>query len=189
MRWSPLIAVFVLAGLAVAGCEASEDKERKELEAAAAAVLGEGKDARAKEIEAKEAEARRKAFAEQKAEEEARAAKLDAIVAAVVKAPAKPSKDLLSACDGLVAVYADWVKAVYFDDDAFQLTFFDSKRKNLGEVKAKCAKLASVPATDCMIEVIQAVSAEDFTEADRKLIQAQPEYLFGKCVEQFGPEQ
>jgi hypothetical protein len=185
MRWSPLTAVLVLACVAAAGCETSDDKERKELEAAAAAVLGQGKDARAEEIEAKEAEERRKAFAEQKAQEEARIAKLDAIVAAVVKAPAEPSKDLLSACDGLVEVYADWVRAVYFDDDAFQLRFFDAKRKNLGAVKTKCAKLASVPATDCMVEVIRAVTAEDFSEAERKLIQAQPEYLFNKCTEQF----
>lgn len=183
------MAGFVLVCVAAAGCDGGEDNERKELEAAAAAVLGEGKDPRAAELEAKAAEERRKAFAEQKAQEEARTAKLDAIVAAVVKAPAKPSKDLLSACDGLVAVYADWVRAVYFDDDAFQLAFFDAKRKNLGLVKTKCAKLASVPATDCMIEVITAVTAEDYPEADRKLIQAQPEYLFGKCSEQFAPEQ
>ena len=186
MRWSPLTAVFALACITTAGCDKGEEK-REDLEAAAAAALGEGKDDRAKELEAKEAEERRQKFAEKKAKEEAENAKLDAIAASVVKAPAKPSKDLLSACDGLVEVYAEWVKAVYFDDDGFQLAFFDQKHKNLGAVKGKCAKIASVPATDCMVEVIKGVSAEGFSEDDRKLIQARPDYLFDKCVEQFAP--
>src|SRR5690606_20513723 len=99
-----------------------------------------------------------------------------------------PSKDLLAACDALVAIYDDWVKAVYFDDDAFQLNFFDAKHKNLGEVKGKCAKRASVEATDCMVEVIKAVSAEDFSEDQRKLIQQRPDYLFTKCVEQLAKD-
>lgn len=171
-----------------AGCTPKEAEKRPELEAAAAAALGEGKDDKTKELEAKEAEERKRKFEERKAKEAEQNAKLDAIAAAVVKAPAKPSKNLIDACDALVVIYENWVKSVYFDQDGFQLEFFDQKHKNLGEVKGKCAKLASVEATDCMVEVIRAVSAEDFSEADRKLIQERPEYLFGKCVEQFAPE-
>jgi hypothetical protein len=189
MRGSRLTAMVVsmLACVAAAGCEEKVER-RTELEAAAAAALGEGKDDKTKELEAKAAEERKRKFEERKAKEAEQNAKLDAIATAVVKAPAKKSKDLIAACDGLVGVYSDWVKAVYFDDDGFQLTFFDAKHKNLGEVKGKCAKRASVDVADCMVEVIRAVSAEGFSEEDRKLIQERPDYLFHKCVEQFGQD-
>ncbi|MFO7566048.1 MAG: hypothetical protein R6X02_25615 [Enhygromyxa sp.] len=187
MRGSRLTAVLALASVAALGCKEGAEG-RPDLEAAAAAALGEGKDDKAKELEAKAAEERKRKFEERKAKEAEQQAKLDAIAAAVVKAPAKPSKNLAAACDALVGVYSDWVKAVYFDDDGFQLSFFDTKHKNLGEVKGKCAKRASVEATDCMVEVIKAVSAEDYPEEERKLIQAQPDYLFTQCVEKFAPE-
>jgi hypothetical protein len=145
-------------------------------------------DAKTTEADAKEAAERKRLFEEQKAKEAEQIAKLDAIAAAVVKAPAKPSKDLAAACEKYMLIYEDWVRAIYFDDDGFQLNFFDTKHKHLGEVKGKCAKLASVEATDCMTEVIKGVSAEDFSEPDRKLIQQRPDYLFDKCVEKFAPE-
>ncbi len=185
MRWSPLTAVLALACVVSAGCDKGEDK-REDLEAAAAAALGEGKDDRAKAIEAKEAAERKKKFEEQKAKEAEQNAKLDAIAATVVKAPDKPSKDLLAACDALVVIYEEWVKAVYFDDDGFQLNFFDSKHKNLGAVKGKCAKLASVEATDCMVEVIKGVA--EIPEPERKVIQERPNYLFDECVEKFAAD-
>ncbi|HLT38003.1 MAG TPA: hypothetical protein VK034_17075 [Enhygromyxa sp.] len=188
MRGSRLTTMLALACIAMVACEQKDVERRPDLEAAAAAALGEGKDDKTKELEAKAAEERKRKFEERKAKEAEQQAKLDTIAAAVVKAPDKPSKNLVAACDALIVIYEEWIKAVYFDDDGFQLNFFDSKSKNLGEVKGKCAKLDSVAATDCMIEVIRAVSAEDFSEADRKLIQAQPEYLFGKCVDQFAPE-
>lgn len=181
------VSALICLALASSACDKSE-AERKDLEAAAAAALGEGKDAKSKELEAKEAEARRKAFEKKKAEEAAEKAKLDAIAAAVVKAPEKPSKTLEKACTELIVIYEEWVKAIYFDDDGFQLDFFDHKKKNLGVVKAKCAKLQSIPATDCMIEVVKGVSAEGFSEEDAKVVQGKPEYLFDRCIEQFAPE-
>ena len=187
MRGSTLTAMLALVCAVSAGCD-SKEVERKDLEAAAGAALGEGLDAKTKEAEAKEAAERKRLFEEQKAKEAAQNAKLDAIAATVVKAPDKPSKDLPAACEKYMLIYENWVKAVYFDDDGYQLNFFDSKHKNLGAEKGKCAKLASVPATDCMIEVIAGVSAEDFPEADRKLIQERPDYLFDKCVEKYAPE-
>jgi hypothetical protein len=181
-----LIALLPAAMLASA-CDGKEVK-RDDLQAAAAAALGEGKDDKTKEIEAKEAEERRKAFEARQAEEAAAQAKLDAIAARVVKAPAKPSKKLEKACDDLMVVYENWVKKVYFDDDGFQLNFFDNKTKNLGVVMAKCAKLQSIPVTDCWIEVVKAVGAEDFSEEDAKLLQAKPDFLFDQCIKQFAPE-
>jgi hypothetical protein len=129
-------------------------------------------------------------FEEQKAKEAEELEKLDEIAAAVVKAPAKPSKKLEAACQEYMIKYEDWVKAVYFDDDEFQINFFsEQNRKYLGEQKGKCAKLASIPATDCMIEVIVSITAEGaYSEPDRKLIQGRPDYLFDKCVEKFAPE-
>jgi hypothetical protein len=186
MRGSRLFLTCTLIALAAA-CDGGEVK-RDDLQAAAAAALGEGKDDKTKEIEAKEAEERRKAFEIRQAEEAAEQAKLDAIAARVVKAPAKPSKKLEKACDELIVIYEDWIKKVYFDDDAFQLNFFDSKNKNLGVVMAKCAKLQSIPVTDCWLEVIKAVSAEDFPESDAKLLQAKPDFLFDQCIKQFAPE-
>lgn len=182
-----MTAVLALACVAAVGCTEKVER-RTDLEAAAAAALGEGKDDKTKELEAKAAEERKRKFEERKAKEAEENAKLDAIAATVVKAPAKPSKNLVVACDALVAIYDDWVKAVYFDDDAYQLNFFDHKHKNLGDVKGKCAKRASVEATDCMVEVIKAVSAEGFSEDERKLIQQRPDYLFNKCVEQFAKD-
>jgi hypothetical protein len=183
MRWSPLTAAFALACVLSAGCDKGGEKKREDLEAAAAAALGEGKDKELAEAEAKAAAERKRKFDEQQAKEREQNAKLDAIAASLVKAPDKPSKDLPAACDALVDIYDDWVKAVYFDDDGFQLSFFDTKHKNLGAVKGKCAKLASVEATDCMIEVIEGIA--EIPEPDRKVIQERPEYLFDKCVEQF----
>jgi hypothetical protein len=179
--------MLALVCVAAAGC-GDKEAEHKELEAAAAAALGEGLGKEQQEAEAKAAAERKRLFEEQKAKVAEQNAKLDAIAAAVVKAPNKPSKDLPAACEKYMLAYEDWVRAIYFDDDGYQLNFFDSKHKNLGAVKGKCAKLASVPATDCMIEVIAGVSAEGFSEADRKLIQERPDYLFDKCVEKFDPE-
>jgi hypothetical protein len=177
------IALVALA----AACDGGEAKP-SQFEAAAAAALGEGKDDKTKEIEAKAAEDRKKAFEIRQAEEAAAQAKLDEIAARVVKAPAKPSKKLEKACDDLILIYEDWIKKIYFDDDAFQLNFFDNKNKNLGVVMAKCAKLQSIPVTDCWLEVVKAVGAEDFPEADAKLLQAKPDFLFDQCIKQFAPE-
>jgi hypothetical protein len=194
MRWPRLTAASVLPCVLVsmvigAGCDDGGEKKRNDLEAAAAAALGQGKDEKTLELEAKEAERRRKLLEDQKAKEAERAAKLEAIAAAVVAAPAKPSKNLEAACTELITIYEEWVKAVYFDDDGFQLDFFDHKRKNLGTIKGRCAKLASVEATDCMIEVIRRISAEDaFSEDDRKLVQGKPELLFDRCVEVYAPD-
>lgn len=174
--------------LALLGACDKQEIERNDLQAAAAAALGEGKDDKTKELEAAEAEARRLAFEKRKAEEAELQAKLDAIAARVVKQPEKPHKTLEQACDDLILIYENWVKKVYFDDDGFQLNFFDNKKKNLGEVMAKCAKLQSIPATDCWIEVIEGVSAEDFSEADAKLVQGQPDFLVDECIRQFAPE-
>ncbi len=188
MQGSPVIAGFALACLtclATAGCDEGTDK-REDLEAAAAAALGEGKDDRAKELEAKQAAERKRLYDEQKAKEAEQNAKLDKLAATLVKAPDKPSKDLAAACDALIVIYEEWVKAVYFDDDGFQLEFFDSKSKNLGVVKAKCAKLASVEATDCMIEVIEGIA--DVPEPERKVIQERPDYLFDACTKKFAPD-
>jgi hypothetical protein len=186
MRGSRLIVTCTLIAL-TAACDDSEVK-RDDLQAAAAAALGEGKDDATKEIEAKAAEDRRKAFEASQIEEAAAQAKLDAIAARVVKAPAKPSKKLDKACNDLLVIYENWVKKVYFDDDGFQLNFFDNKAKNLGVVMAKCAKLQSIPVADCWIGVVEAVGAEDFPETDAKLLQAKPDFLFDQCIRQFAPE-
>lgn len=186
MRGFSLIVTCTLITL-TAACDDSEVK-RDDLQAGAAAALGEGKDDKTKEIEAKAAEDRRKAFEASQAEEAAAQAKLDAIAARVVKAPAKPSKKLDKACNDLLPIYENWVKKVYFDDDGFQLNFFDNKAKNLGVVMAKCAKLQSIPVADCWIEVVEAVGAEDFPESDAKLLQAKPDFLFDQCIRQFAPE-
>lgn len=189
MQGSRLAIVSLLALVSPAmACDSNEIK-RDDLEAAAAAALGpQGKDDKTKEIEAKEAEERRKAFEKRQAEEAAAQAKLDEIAARVVKAPEKPSKKLEKACDDLIVIYEEWIKKVYFDDDAFQLNFFDNKKKNLGVVMAKCAKLQSIPVTDCWMEVIRGVSAEEFPESDAKLLQAKPDFLFDQCIKQFAPE-
>jgi hypothetical protein len=182
------LVTCLVMGLVMSACDSKEIK-RDELEAAAAAALGpQGKDDATKEIEAKEAEERRKAFEKRQAEEAAAQAKLDEIATRVVKAPAKPSKNLVKSCDDLIVIYEEWIKKVYFDDDAFQLNFFDNKKKNLGVVKAKCAKLQSIPVTDCWMEVIRLVSAPEFSEEDAKLLQAKPDFLFDQCIKQFAPE-
>lgn len=187
MRWSRLTAASALACCtALAGCDKGDERQDN-LQAAAAAALGEGKDDRAKALNEKAAEERRQQFQAEKAKKAAEDAKLKTFAATMVKAPKKPSKDLEDACDSLVVIYEEWVKAVYFDQDGYQLEFFDSKKKNLGEVKGACAKLGSIEATDCMVEVIEAVSAEGVSEDDRKLIQSRPDYLFDACVDKFAP--
>lgn len=189
---APLIAGSVLTCCltlpALAGCDKGDDAKRSDLEAAGAAMLGVGNDDKNKEADAKAAEQRRKAFKEKAEKKAAETAKLEAIATQVVKAGEKPSKNLEAACDSLIVIYEEWIKVVYFDDDGAQLDFFDHKKKNLGVEMTKCAKLQSVPATDCMVEVIKGVMPEDFSEDDAKLIQAHPDYLFNKCIEQFAPE-
>ncbi|PRQ05550.1 hypothetical protein [Enhygromyxa salina] len=169
-------------------CDEGKQAKRDDLEAAGAAMLGAGNDDKNKEADAKAAEARRKAFQEKAEKEAAEKAKLDAIAARLVKAGEKPSKNLEAACDSLIVIYEEWIKVVYFDDDGAQLDFFDHKKQNLGVQMAKCAKLQSVPATDCMVEVIEGVMPEDFSEEDAKLLQAHPDYMFDKCIAQFAPE-
>jgi hypothetical protein len=188
MRGPQLFLTGTLIALAAA-CDGGEPKP-SQFEAAAAAALGENNltEEQSKAIDAKLAEDRKKAFEKRQAEEAAAQAKLDAIAARVVKAPKKPSKKLEKACDDLILIYEDWIKKIYFDDDAFQLNFFDSKNKNLGVVMAKCAKLQSIPVTDCWLEVVKTVGAEDFPEADAKLLQAKPDFLFDQCIKQFAPE-
>jgi hypothetical protein len=173
------------------GCDKSDDGKRADLEAASQAMLGAGKDEKAIEAEAKAAEARRQAFKEKEEKAAAETARLDALAATLVKPGSKPSKNLEAACDSLIEIYEEWIKVVYFDDDGAQLDFFDNKKKKLGVVMSKCAKLQSIPATDCMVEVIKGVMPEDFSEQpeqDAKLIQAYPEYLFDKCIAQLAPE-
>ena len=178
----------LLCCFALGACDKADEK-RGDLQAGAAAALGEGKDDKAKELEEKEAAERRKAFEEREAKEAAEREKLDKIAERLVKAPDKPHTDPQKACDDYIAIYEEWVKVVYFDDDGYQLNFFDNKKKNLGKVMGKCAKLASIPATDCMIEVIKGTQPrEEFPEEDAKLIQQQPNYLFRKCVEKFDPD-
>jgi hypothetical protein len=187
MRGSRLFVTCTLIAMLATACDDSEVK-RNDLEAAAAAALGEGIDDKSKELEAKAAEQRRKAFEAKQAEDAAMQVKLDEIAARVVKAPAKPSKKLDKACDDVIVIYENWIKKVYFDDDAFQLNFFDNKNKNLGVVMAKCAKLQSIPVADCWSEVIKTVGAEEFPEPDAKLLQAKPDFLFDQCIKQFAPE-
>jgi len=185
----PAVSVALCCCLALAACDKTSADEREDLQAGAAAALGQGKDDKTKALEAKEAEKRREAFEARKAEEAEERAKLDKIAARLVKAPDEPHTNAQKACDDYIAIYEEWVKVVYFDDDGYQLDFFDNKKKNLGKVMTKCRKLASIPATDCMIEVIEGTQPrEEFPEQDAKLIQAQPDYLFHKCVEKFAPE-
>jgi hypothetical protein len=191
-----LTAMFALACVAAVGCD-DKEVERKDLEAAAAAMAGDEVGKEEKEAEAKVAAERKARLEAEKAKEAEDNAKLDAIAAAVVKEPKKPSKNLEAACHEYMLKYEDWVKAVYFDQDEFQINFFSEENgKYLGEQKGKCAKLASIPAADCWIEVIKAIAAEGadgtmwgaYSEPDRKLIQLRPDYLFDKCVEKFAPE-
>ena len=183
------VSVLLCGSLVVSlACDKS-DEGRQDLQAGAAAALGEGKDDATKEIEEKEAAARREAFEKRKAKEAAEQAKLDLIAERLVGAPDKPHKELQAACDDYIKIYDEWIKLVYFDQDGFQLDFFDNKTKNLGVVMSKCAKLQSIPATDCMIKVIEnALPREEFPEPDAKLIQAQPDYIFHKCIEKFAPD-
>ncbi|MFV8755620.1 hypothetical protein ACNOYE_34145 [Nannocystaceae bacterium ST9] len=179
--WLRLLAALPLA-LAFA-CDTGT--EGKDLEAAAAAALGTEKDKETKEREEKEAAERRKAFEERKKQEDEVAAKLDKFTAALVAVPDKLPKDLDAACTELIEVYSEWIKAIYFDDDAKQLTFFDSKSKNLGEIKGNCAKVGNIEAAACMTHVIRGVSAEDFLESDRKIIQSKPDHFFDACVTKY----
>ena len=174
--------------VSLSACDDAADKDRKDLQAAGAAMLGEGKDDKTKEIEAKEAEERKQMFEDKQKAEAEITAKLDAIAARLVKAPDKPTKDIETACDAILPIYEDWIKKIYFDDDGFQLNFFDNKAKELGKVKARCAKLQSVEAMDCVMEVIRGVQPEDFPESDAKIVQGRPDYLFNKCIEQFAPD-
>ena len=181
--------MFALACcVSLSACDDSADNDRKDLQAAGAAMLGEGKDDKTKEIEAKAAEERKRKHEEKQEAEAELAAKLDAIAVKLVKAPAKPTKNIETACDAILPIYEDWVKKIYFDDDGFQLDFFDNKAKELGKVKARCAKLQSVEAMDCIMEVIRGVQSEDFPESDAKLLQGQPDFLFNECLEQFAPD-
>lgn len=188
MRWLGPTTLVVLT-MTLAACADKKEEKREDLEAFAQTALGDdkAKDKAAKEADAKAAAERKKAFDERKKKEEAEKAKLDAIAEQVVKGRDKLPKNLDAACTELIENYSDWVKAVYFDQDEYQLTFFDSRKKNLGKIMGNCAKLGSIEATTCMVEVIEAVSAEDFPEADRKLIQGQPDYLFEACVDKFAP--
>lgn len=183
---STLTCCLTLAALPA--CDKSDEAKRSDLEAAGAAMLGAGNDDKNKEANAKAAEQRRKAHEEKLAKEAAETAKLEALAATLVKPAEKPSKNLEAACDSLIVIYEEWIKVVQFDQDGAQLEFFDHKKKNLGVVMAKCAKLQSIPATDCMVEVIKGVMPEEFSEEDAKLIQAHPEYLFDQCIAQFAPE-
>lgn len=184
---SPLVLALA-SSLTLGACDEGDEK-REDLEAAAAAALGDGKGDEAKALEDKEAAKRREAFEARKAKEAEEAAKLDAIAERLVKAPAKAHKDVQAACDDYIKIYDEWVKTIYFDQDGFQLDFFDNKSKNLGVVMSKCAKLQSIEATDCMIEVIKGTQPrEEFPEDEAKLIQAQPDYIFNKCIEKFAPE-
>jgi hypothetical protein len=186
-RALPATALLATLPFAVA-CDKDDDSGRKDLEAAAAAALGTEKDKETKEREEKEAADRRKAFEERQKEEAAQNAEYERLEKALIGQPKKLPKTLDAACTELITIYEEWIKAIYFDDDGAQLTFFDSKSKNLGDVKGKCAKVGSIPAAACMTHVIQGVGAEGFPDSDKKLLQAKPERLFDKCVVQYAPE-
>ena len=72
MRFDTIATVVVagtLSSLMSLVCACDDEKPRRQdLEAAAAAALGEGKDDKTKELEAAEAEARRKAFEARRAD-------------------------------------------------------------------------------------------------------------------------
>ncbi|MCA9686747.1 MAG: hypothetical protein KC457_31565 [Myxococcales bacterium] len=187
MRWSPtdlsqLAAVALLAAaLACDGGKAEDSNAKAEADAKAAADAKKAK-------EAEEAEALAKGLEERKKREDAEKAKYDAFAARFVKGRDKQPKDLDAACTELIEVYSDWVKAIYFDDDRYQLEFFDHKKENLGKVMGNCAKLDSIESTSCMVEVIKGVTAEDVSEEDRKMLQAKPDFLFDSCVAKFAPD-
>ncbi len=188
--WTPSSTIaatiaIVTMSLTLVACDDAKGGDRKDLEAAAAAALGAEKDAEAKAREEKEAAERRKSFDERKTKEAAVEGQLQALEIGLVALPTKLPKDLESACTQLIEVYPDWIRAVYFDDDGTQLAFFDAKSKNLGEVKGNCAKVGSVEAAACMIEVIKLVSAEGFPEADRKAIQGKPDHFFDACATKY----
>jgi hypothetical protein len=183
--WLPLtLATLPL----VFGCDSDAGSGAKDLEAAAAAALGTEKDKETKEREEKEAAERRKAFEERKKEEAALDAEYTRLETQLIGRADKLPKNLDAACTELIEIYSDWIKAIYFDDDGAQLTFFDSKSKNLGDVKGKCAKVGSIEAAACMTHVIAGASAEDFPESDRKLLQNRPDQLFDACVTKYAPE-
>lgn len=186
LRLSSAPVALLLATLPFAGaCDSDADGGRKDLEAAAAAALGTEKDKETKAQEEKDAAERRKAFDERQQQQAELDAKLDKFSAQLVAVPDKLPKDLDAACTELIEVYSDWIKAIYFDDDGKQLTFFDNKAKNLGEVKGKCAKVGNIEAAACMTHVIQGVSTEDFLESDRKIIQGKPDHFFDACVTKY----
>ncbi len=181
---SILLSAISLAAIA---CDAKPDGKREDLEAAAAATLPQ-EDEATKKLREKEAAERKAAFEAKKKAEAEQKAKLDAITTTVIGQPAKLPKSLDAACTELIEIYEEWIRAIYFDDDGAQLEFFDAKSKNLGEVKGKCAKIGSIESAACMTHVIKAVSAEGFSEADRKLLQAKPDYLFEQCVAKYAPD-
>lgn len=186
---SALPAIALLFTLSVAtACDSDAGSGNKDLEAAAGAALGVEKDKETKEREAKEATERREAFEKRQKEEAAVDAEYTRLEKQLVGQPAKLPKNLNAACTELIEIYEEWIEAIYFDDDGAQLTFFDSKSKNLGEVKGNCAKVADIEAAACMTHVIRGVSAEDFPETDRKLLQGRPKQLFDKCVLEYAPE-
>jgi hypothetical protein len=182
---SGLVALLLAALPLASACDSDAGDGSKDLQAAAAAALGTEKDAATKEQEEKDAAERRKAFDERKAQEAELDAKLGKFSEQLVALPPKLPKNLDAACTELMEAYPDWIKAIYFDDDGKQLTFFDSKAKNLGDVKGKCAKVGNIEAAACMTHVIQGVSAEDFPESDRKIIQGKPDHFFDACVTKY----
>ncbi len=183
----PAVALLVTLPLALA-CDKGDEDRKKDLEVAAAAALGADKDKETKEREEKEAADRRVAFEKRQKEEAATNAEYERLEKQLLGQPAKLPKTLDAACTSLIEIYEEWIKAIYYDDDGAQLTFFDSKSKNLGDVKGKCAKVGSIPAAACMIHVIEGAKGESLPEADRKLLQAKPERMFEKCVAQYAPE-
>ena len=139
--------------------------------------------------EAEEAEAEAKGRAAIAARAEAKQDELDAIALRVVKSRDELPKDLDAACTELIENYSDWVKSVYFDQDGFQLDFFDHRKANLGKIKGGCARMGDVEAAVCMVEVIKGVTADGaFTETERKMIQEHPKFLFDACVAKFAPD-
>jgi hypothetical protein len=184
LSWAPVALLLATLPFANA-CDSEAGDGSKDLQAAAAAALGTEKDKETKEQEAKDAAERRKAFDERKQEEAALDAKLGKFSEQLVALPKKLPKNLDAACTELIEVYSDWITAIYFDDDGKQLSFFDAKSKNLGDVKGNCAKVGNIEAAACMTHVIRGVSAEDFPESDRKIIQGKPDHFFDACVTKY----
>lgn len=154
------LACALVTQLALVACGAQEPPERKDLEAAAEAALGNQVDPEVEKARALDEAKRKEEFAKRKAEEEKTAAEYDAIWADIIKLPEKLPKNLDAACDDMLEAFKEFKPQELYGDDAALLDWYDNKKVRLGERRGKCVKLGSVEAAACQAYALRHAPGE-----------------------------